>query len=166
MLGFLCGMDIKDLQPRTGNADVEGQITQVESARTFSKFGKEGRVANATLKDDSGSITLTLWNDQIDQVKVGDHLKITKGWVSEWQGENQLSTGKFGSLEVVPGTAGSSDDSKPQTNPKLYTNDGHAAKPEPPARALDVEDVDLVDEDDDSPRKGKGYSEEDFSEDG
>ena len=44
---------------------------------------------------------MSLWNEQIDQIKVGDKLFIKNGYVSEWQGEMQLGTGKFGSLEVV-----------------------------------------------------------------
>jgi hypothetical protein len=49
---------------------------------------------------------LTLWNEQIEQVKVGDKVKISNGYVNEFQGELQLTTGKFGKLEVL----GKSDD--------------------------------------------------------
>lgn len=141
-------MNISELKPRTGNADVEGEITSIEPPRTFSKFGKEGKVANATLKDDSGSITLTLWNDQFDQVKVGDRVKITKGWVGEWQGENQLSTGKFGSLEIL-GASGATPPS--QSSPSQPSSSKQESTP---ARSLDVDDV--ADE--------KKYDEEDFEE--
>ena len=58
-------------------------------------------VCNAKGKDESGEISLTLWDDQIDQVNVGDKVKIANGYVGDWQGEKQLSTGKFGTLEVV-----------------------------------------------------------------
>lgn len=141
-------MNISDLKPRTGNADIEGEITSMEPPRTFSKFGKEGKVVNATLKDESGSITLTLWNDQADQVKVGDRVKITKGWVGEWQGENQLSTGKFGSLEILSGSGATQPS---QSNPSEPSPSKHESTP---ARSLDVEDI--ADE--------KKYDEEDFIE--
>ena len=42
-----------------------------------------------------------MWNEDIDKVKSGDKVKLTNGYVSEWQGELQLTTGKFGKLEVV-----------------------------------------------------------------
>ena len=64
----------------------------------FQKFGEAGRVASATIKDDSGQIALTLWNEQIDLVKAGDKVKIENGFVNEWQGEIQLTTGKRGKL--------------------------------------------------------------------
>lgn len=94
-------MEIQDLKANQGKADIVATITEISEPRTFEKFGKPGRVANAKLKDTSGEITLTLWNEQIDQVKVGDKVHITNGWVGEWQGDKQLSTGKFGQLEVV-----------------------------------------------------------------
>ena len=92
---------IKDLEARQGNVDIVVEITEVSEPREFEKFGKQGKVANATAKDESGEIKLTLWNDDIDKVKVGDKVHIINGYVGEWQGEKQLSTGKFGQIEVV-----------------------------------------------------------------
>ena len=94
-------MAIKDLQARQGNVDIVVDIVDVGDVRQFEKFGRSGRVATAVAKDETGDIKLTLWNDQIDQVKAGDKVHITNGYVSEWQGEKQLTTGKMGKLEVV-----------------------------------------------------------------
>jgi len=94
-------MDIKDLQPKQGKVDIEVEVKEIGEVREFQKFGKIGRVANATVADKTGTIKLTLWNDDIDKIKVGDKLKITNGFVSEFQGEKQLSAGRFGKLEVV-----------------------------------------------------------------
>ncbi len=94
-------MAIKDLKARQGNVDLVVDIVDVGDVRQFEKFGRSGRVATAVAKDDTGDIKLTLWNDQIDQVKAGDKVHITNGFVSEWQGEKQLTTGKMGKLEVV-----------------------------------------------------------------
>ena len=94
-------MKLSELQARQGNVEVQVEVVKKEEIRTFSKFGKEGRVCNAIVKDASGEMKLSLWNEQIDQVNVGDKVKVTNGYVSEWQGEKQLSTCKFGSLEVV-----------------------------------------------------------------
>jgi len=94
-------MEIKDLQARQGKVDITLDIVDVGETREFEKFGKTGRVANAIAKDASGDIKLTLWNDDIDKMKAGDKIKITNGYVSEWQGELQLGTGKFGTLEII-----------------------------------------------------------------
>jgi len=94
-------MEIASIQPRQGKLEIEGEITEVSEPRPFNKFGKEGKVANAVLKDNSGSVKLTLWNEQADQVKVGDKIKISNGWSDEYMGELQVSTGRFGSLTVL-----------------------------------------------------------------
>tara|TARA_Y100000034_G_C6783305_1_gene350260 strand:+ start:504 stop:911 length:408 start_codon:yes stop_codon:yes gene_type:complete len=96
-------MEVKDLQPRQGKVDITLEVTEKGDVREFSKFGTAGRVCNATAKDASGNIQLTLWNEQIDQVNVGSKVKITNGYVGEFQGEKQLTTGKFGQLEVLEG---------------------------------------------------------------
>ena len=94
-------MAVKDLEARQGNVDVILDIVDVGEVREFDKFGKKGRVSTAIAKDDTGDVKLTLWNEQIDQVKAGDKIHITNGYVNEWQGEKQLTTGKFGKMEVV-----------------------------------------------------------------
>lgn len=92
---------ISELKANQGKIEVEGTITALKQARTFNKFGKEGKVRNGTLRDDSGEVELSLWNEQADQVNVGDKIKISNGWVSEYQGKLQLSTGKFGQMETL-----------------------------------------------------------------
>jgi len=94
-------MQIKELRPKQGKVDIEVSVKEIGEVREFQKFGKVGRVANATVADDTGAIKLTLWNDDIDKIRVGDKLKINNGFVSEFQGEKQLSAGRFGKLEVL-----------------------------------------------------------------
>ena len=94
-------MQIKEVKANQGKIDVEGVIISKDPIREFNKFGKVGRVCNAMLEDDSGKIKLTLWNDEIEKVNVGDKIKITNGYCSEFQGEKQLSAGKFGKLEKI-----------------------------------------------------------------
>ena len=93
-------MQIKDLEPKMGKVELTAKVVEVGEPREFSKFGNNGRVANATIDDDTGRVTLTLWNEQIDQVAAGDEVTISNGFVSEWKGSMQLSTGRFGTLTV------------------------------------------------------------------
>lgn len=46
-------------------------------------------------------MTLTLWNKDIEQVEVNQKIKITSGWVGEWQGNLHISKGRNGRLEVL-----------------------------------------------------------------
>ncbi len=94
-------MEIKDLHARQGDVELVAEVIEKAQPRTFEKFGKQGRVCNAKIKDATGTVSLTLWNEDVDKVDVGDKIKISKGYVGEWQGELQLSAGKFGVIEVV-----------------------------------------------------------------
>ena len=96
-------MNISELRSGQDKVDVEGTVTDISEPRQFNKFGRDIRVATATLEDSSGSIKLSLWNQDIEKVKVGDTVKITNGFVKDFQGENQLTSGKFGKLEVLTG---------------------------------------------------------------
>ncbi len=94
-------MKINELTPGTGSVDLEAEVVGIEPPREINKMGRNLRVANATIQDDSGTITLVLWNDQIDLVKEGSKVKITNGYVNTWQDKAQLTLGKFGKMEVL-----------------------------------------------------------------
>lgn len=94
-------MNINEIQVKQGKIDCEGEITSKEESREFEKSGNKMKVCDAVLKDESGEIKLTLWNDDCDKVNVGDTVKITNGYCGEFQGEKQLSAGRFGELKVV-----------------------------------------------------------------
>jgi len=92
---------ISELKTGEGKVDIEAEVKSIEEPRNFNKFGRELKVANAVVADDSGEIKLTLWNEDIEKIKVGSKIKITNGFVNEFQGEKQLTSGKFGKLEIL-----------------------------------------------------------------
>lgn len=138
-------MKVNELQPKQGKIDIELEITEMSEPKTFQKWGKDGRVCNAKGKDDTGEISVTLWNDQIDKVKVGSKIQIKNGYVGEWQGEKQLSTGKFGTLEVVgEGAAGEtpeSSDEEPAEEPKEAPGSEEKTETEQPSEPTSEEKV-------------------------
>ena len=107
-------MEVKDKQSGQGKIDVVVEIISVDEPRTFEKFGKSGKVSNAKAKDASGEITMSLWNEQCDLVKPGMKVHIINGWCSEFRGDKQLSTGKFGRLEIVTGDAAAPAEAAPE----------------------------------------------------
>jgi len=109
-------MKLSELKARQGNVDVEVTVKSIEEPRIINKFGREIKVANAVVTDGDSEIKLTLWNQDIDKVKVGSILKITNGYVNEFQGEKQLTSGKFGKLEVVDGESSGSESSSESSN--------------------------------------------------
>jgi replication factor A1 len=95
-------MKISELKAGASNVDIEATVVEKQEPReVITKYGKRLNVANATLKDNSGSITISLWGKDIESISVGDKVKITNGYVGEFRGTPQLSTGKYGKIEVV-----------------------------------------------------------------
>jgi replication factor A1 len=82
--------------------NVEAKVVEKGDPReVMSRFKDETyRVADAVVADETGSIKLTLWNEQIDQVNVNDKVKIENGYVTTFRGEIQLNVGKYGKLTV------------------------------------------------------------------
>ncbi|MFA5771790.1 MAG: SOSS complex subunit B family protein [Thermoplasmata archaeon] len=95
-------MKVNDLKVNSKVDSIELKITSKEEPRQFqSKFGSSGKVCNAIGEDDTGKVKITLWNEEIEKVNVEAKIKITNGYVKEWNGELQISAGKYGSLEIV-----------------------------------------------------------------
>lgn len=96
-------MNIGELRAGTKNVNLLAEVTEKGETREFEKFGRPIRVATAQIKDNTGSVALSLWNEEIELVKVGDKIKLTNGYVKEFQGDLQASAGKYGTLEVIEG---------------------------------------------------------------
>ena len=95
-------MKIKELRDRMKKVNVVAKVTEKSDPREVqSRYKNETyRVADALVSDDTGTIKLTLWNEQIDQVNVGDTVKIENGYITSFRGEIQLNAGKYGTLNV------------------------------------------------------------------
>lgn len=115
-------MKIADLKVGQ-KADLEATITDIGDVRTFVRFGRPLRVITATLEDDSGKVKMSIWNEDIDKVKVGDKIKVTNGFCKEFQGEKQVTTGKQGTLEVIGSSESTSESSEASTEESSKTEE-------------------------------------------
>jgi len=77
------------------------EVVEKTDVREFSRFGKLGQVCTCKIKDDSGEMDLTLWNDEVGTINEGDKVKLSDGWCKEWNGRLQASTGKNGKIEKL-----------------------------------------------------------------
>ncbi len=93
---------IKELRDGMKRVNVQGTVTEKSDPReVMSRFKDQTyRVATATIADETGTVRLTLWNDQIEMVNVNDKVRIENGYVTSFRGEIQLNAGKFGTLTV------------------------------------------------------------------
>ena len=94
---------IKDLHDGMKRVDVEAKVVEKGDPREVrSRYKDETyKIVDAVVADETGSIKLTLWNEQIDMVNVGDNIKIENGYVTSFKSETQLNVGKFGKLSVT-----------------------------------------------------------------
>jgi replication factor A1 len=95
-------MNVKDLRDGMRRVDAEGEISEMAEPRSVNlKTGDQARVADCKLKDESGEIKLSLWDDQIDMVKQGSKVRVTNGYTNSFRGELRLNVGRYGKLEVL-----------------------------------------------------------------
>ena len=96
-------VDISKLRDGFKRVYVNGEIESLSEPRevTIKATGAKSTVTDAVLKDATGSITLSLWNEQGKMVKAGSKVKVENGFVTAYKGKNQLSLGKFGKLAVL-----------------------------------------------------------------
>ncbi len=71
---------IADIKPDT-KVNIIARIVRIPTTRSYEKNGKEGKVASLELKDDTGEISYTLWNNNVDLIESlkledGDSVKI------------------------------------------------------------------------------------------
>jgi len=95
-------MKISELKAGMRNLTVTGKIDSVGEPRTVNlKAGGTTTVADAIISDESGSIKLALWGDDINKVRPGDSVSIENGYINTFKGENSISVGKFGKMTKV-----------------------------------------------------------------
>jgi replication factor A1 len=92
-------MKISELKPGMRNVSVTAKVDSVGQPRTVNlKAGGTNTVADAIISDDSGSIKLSLWGDDISKIQTGDRISVENGYINTFKGENSISIGKFGKL--------------------------------------------------------------------
>ena len=94
---------IEELRDGMRKVDVEANVQEIAEPREVrSRYtGQTLRVAEATINDDTGTTKLILWNEQIEQIKPNDTVKIENGYIKSFRGEIQLNVGKYGKLTVL-----------------------------------------------------------------
>jgi replication factor A1 len=101
---------IADIQPEA-KVNIIARIVRIPTVRSYEKNGKEGKVASLELKDDSGQISYTLWNQNVDLIKDlgledSDTVKILNARARERinrDGDSEISLTHWGDSRIVKG---------------------------------------------------------------
>lgn len=96
-------MNISELRDGLRSVNVVAKVVDISEPREVrSRFGNQTfRVATATISDETGTTKLTLWNEQIDTVNIGDTVNVENGYIKTFRGEIQLNVGRYGKLTVT-----------------------------------------------------------------
>ena len=92
-------MKINEIKHGMSGITVEGKITdKSESMRVQTRYGPRS-VCDATLEDETGTIKLSLWEEKIDMVNIGDKIMVSGAYVTEFRNQLQLNMPRSGKLE-------------------------------------------------------------------
>jgi len=95
-------MKISELKTGMRNVSIVAKVDSVGEPRTVNlRAGGTNTVADAVVSDESGTIKLSLWGDDVNKIQAGDKLSIENGYINTFKGENSISVGKFGKMTKV-----------------------------------------------------------------
>lgn len=90
---------IENIIPGMQNVDIAAKILKIDRKDYESEKGK-GKLAALTLADESGTIRLVLWNEEIERLEgidEGDTVRV-RGFVREGLYGNELRIGRYGAI--------------------------------------------------------------------
>ncbi len=90
---------VRDLTPNSKQVNVLAKVLSVgEPKEVMGKFGDPRKVCEAVVGDDSATITLSLWNEQIGTIAKDEVILVDNGYVSLVRGHMRLNVGRYGNL--------------------------------------------------------------------
>ena len=92
---------IEHLRPNAPVRQLEMVVLRIYPKRMIVSPTYTGHVAAACGRDETGLVGLVLWADQIQEVNVGDVIRLESGWCRSRDGALVVSTGKHGKLAIV-----------------------------------------------------------------
>ncbi|MBD3405788.1 MAG: hypothetical protein GF411_06620 [Candidatus Lokiarchaeota archaeon] len=97
---------IEDLSTGMWDVDLEGKVVRIFDITTFDREGSEGRVQNIIVADDTGTIRVTFWNDDVDKItgiEEGDVIRVLHGYVKEgFRGGYEYQVGRKAEITINP----------------------------------------------------------------
>jgi len=94
-------MKISDITAGMSNVSIEAKVVDISETRDVqTRYGPRS-VADATLEDETGQISISLWEKQINSVAVGDKVRVVGAYVTKFRDKLQLNIPRSGRLEVL-----------------------------------------------------------------
>lgn len=99
-------MKASELKPMQKKIEVIVKVEEKSQERqvTTQSDGKFHRVCEALVGDETGSVLLSLWDENIDLVQEGKYYKVSNAYTSTFRNSLRLSAGKYGSITETTGS--------------------------------------------------------------
>lgn len=121
-------LNVKDMTENSKNVNATVKVIQIGETKDIqSKFGDK-RVCEVKVADATASIILSLWDDQIGKIAVGDTISIQNGYISVVRNSMRLNIGKYGKMLL-------SEEALDDVNTEINLSDKHVEQPERPRRS-------------------------------
>ncbi|MBW3022033.1 hypothetical protein KY328_03865 [Candidatus Woesearchaeota archaeon] len=98
-------LQVKNILSGMRNVECVCKIAKKYEIRTFQKGDSTGKVMSMIVGDETGSVRLVLWNDQVEKADAlveGNVIKISNAYVRENNGRKEIHLGEKGVLEINP----------------------------------------------------------------
>jgi len=94
---------VEKLTSNSKEVDTVVKVISKSEVRNVTSGGRleSHRVCDALVGDETGSIYLTLWDDNIDKINEEATLRITNGYVNLVRGNMRLNIGRYGSFQLL-----------------------------------------------------------------
>ena len=91
---------VAELRPFMKSLNITFKVLEKGEERevTSRKDGETHRVVDATAGDATGTVLLSLWDENIESVEVDKTYRLEKGYTSLFQGHLRLNIGRYGEL--------------------------------------------------------------------
>lgn len=100
-------LKIKDLKFGMKKIKLIARVVEISKPKNvYTRLGKLSTIANAIISDETGSIQLPLWNQQIQAINVGDTIRVENARYAIYKGRSQLRIGTDGRIIVDENACG------------------------------------------------------------
>ena len=98
-------LKVKEIYAGMKSVYTAGKVVKKYETREFSKNDKSGRVCSVLLGDETGTVRVVFWNEQVDlldSVKENDIIAVEDAYARENNGGREVHLGQKGSIKVNP----------------------------------------------------------------
>lgn len=119
--------NVKDMTENSKNVNATLKVIEIGEVKDIKSQYGDKRVCEVKVADGTGSILLSLWDDQIGKIAAGDSISIQNGYISVVRNSMRLNIGKYGKMLL-------SEEPVVEVNTELNMSDKHVEMPDRPRR--------------------------------